>query len=82
MILCIGSHFCSSCKKTGNYQCYTCPTSYCRTCVKETEFCILRKRKGLCEECLPIVSMIEHNETVNNDGVSNFYLIYYNLIFS
>jgi hypothetical protein len=69
----IGSHFCSNCKKTGNYQCYTCPTSYCRICVKKSEFCILRQRKGLCEECLPVVSMIEQNEIVNNDGVCNFY---------
>jgi hypothetical protein len=30
---------------------------------------MLRKRKGLCEECLPIVIMIEHNQTVNSEGV-------------
>lgn len=57
------------CAKSANYQCYTCPTAYCGNCVGQAEFCLLRKRRGLCEECLPIVSMIERNETVNNDGV-------------
>lgn len=64
-----GWHFCAMCAKSANYQCYTCPTAYCGNCVGQAEFCLLRKRRGLCEECLPIVSMIERNETVNNDGV-------------
>jgi hypothetical protein len=29
----------------------------------------VRKRKGLCEECLPIVVMIERNQNVNSEGV-------------
>ncbi len=29
----------------------------------------MRKRKGLCEECLPIVIMIERNQNVNSEGV-------------
>ncbi|CAK9194148.1 unnamed protein product [Sphagnum troendelagicum] len=64
-----GWHFCSSCTKPGSFQCYTCPIAYCGSCVKEANFFMLRKRKGLCEECLPIVIMIEHNQTVNSEGV-------------
>lgn len=64
-----GWHFCSVCTKPGSFQCYTCPTAYCGSCIQEAEFLMLRKRKGLCEDCLPIVSMIERNETTNADGV-------------
>jgi hypothetical protein len=32
-------------------------------------FVRVRKRKGLCEECLPIVVMIERNQNVNSEGV-------------
>lgn len=31
----------------------------------------------MCEECLPIVSMIEHNKTANNEGVRKFDHIYF-----
>jgi chromatin remodeling complex protein RSC6 len=64
-----GWHFCSSCTKPGSFQCYMCPIAYCGGCVKEADFCMLRKRKGLCEECLPIVIMIECSQTVNSEGV-------------
>ncbi|KAG0567460.1 hypothetical protein KC19_7G136400 [Ceratodon purpureus] len=64
-----GWHFCSVCTKPGSFQCYTCPTAYCGSCITKAEFLLLRKRKGLCEDCLPIVSMIERNETINSDGV-------------
>jgi hypothetical protein len=49
-----------------------CPIAYCGGCVKEADFRMLRKRKGLCEECLPIVIMIEHSQTVNSEGVIHF----------
>ncbi|KAH9547795.1 hypothetical protein CY35_11G054900 [Sphagnum magellanicum] len=62
-------HFCSSCTKPGSFQCYMCPIAYCGGCVKEADFRMLRKRKGLCEECLPIVIMIECSQTVNSEGV-------------
>jgi hypothetical protein len=46
-----------------------CPIAYCGGCVKDAGFVRVRKRKGLCEECLPIVTMIERNQSVNSEGV-------------
>lgn len=71
-----GWHFCSVCTKPGSFQCYTCPTAYCGSCIQEAEFLMLRKRKGLCEDCLPIVSMIERNETTNADGVRGWIRVF------
>ncbi|CAM6016894.1 unnamed protein product [Sphagnum balticum] len=64
-----GWHFCSACTKPGSFQCYMCPIAYCGGCVKDAGFVRVRKRKGLCEECLPIVIMIERNQNVNSEGV-------------
>lgn len=62
-----GWHFCSICTKAANFQCYTCPTAYCSGCLDQAEFHSVRHRKGLCEECWPIVQMIENKETVSVD---------------
>ncbi|KAL3686815.1 hypothetical protein R1sor_013124 [Riccia sorocarpa] len=64
-----GWHFCTGCTKPANFQCYTCPTAYCSACLKKADFLCVRQRKGLCEECWPIVHMIENNETTNAEGV-------------
>lgn len=71
-----GWHFCAICTKAANFQCYTCPTAYCAACLAKADFYGIRQRKGLCEECWPIVQMIEKKETVNlAEGVCHFYWI-------
>lgn len=37
---------------------------------------MLRKWKGLCEDCLLIVSMIEWNEIMNVDGVRGWICVF------
>ncbi|KAJ7539707.1 hypothetical protein O6H91_11G106100 [Diphasiastrum complanatum] len=64
-----GWHFCCGCCRPANLQCYTCPRAYCVSCSKEADFLLIKKRKGLCEDCLPIVKMIESSETANTDEV-------------
>ncbi|KAJ7520080.1 hypothetical protein O6H91_20G065700 [Diphasiastrum complanatum] len=65
-----GWHFCCGCCRPANLQCYTCPKAYCIGCSKEADFLTVRKRKGLCDDCLPIVKMIESSGTENADGVN------------
>lgn len=64
-----GWHVCARCSKSATLHCYMCPNALCNTCTKEASFLCIRKSRGLCEGCYPIVHMIEHNETINADGV-------------
>lgn len=64
-----GWHVCAHCTRSATMHCYTCPTAFCNNCVGEADFLCIRKDRGLCEICYPIVNMIEHNETINADGV-------------
>ena len=65
-----GWHVCASCTKKTVIQCYTCPNSFCSSCIGKTKFIPLRKGKGLCQYCIPLITMIEQNLTIDSDGVS------------
>ncbi|MCO5570509.1 hypothetical protein L7F22_024232 [Adiantum nelumboides] len=64
-----GWHVCSQCSKSANLNCYMCPSALCSTCIKGANFLFIRKGRGLCEGCYPIVHMIEYDETVKGDSV-------------
>lgn len=64
-----GWHVCAHCSRSATLHCYTCPNAYCNNCVREADFLCIRKGRGLCEVCYPIVNMIEHNLSINSEGV-------------
>lgn len=67
-----GWHVCAHCTRSATMHCYTCPNAYCNSCTKEADFLCLRKGRGLCELCYQIVYMIEHNLSIDSEGVSLF----------
>lgn len=64
-----GWHLCTVCEKPAKFLCHTCTFSVCEVCVKDSEFLRVRKNRGFCENCMPLVLMIEENKEVNSDGV-------------
>mgnify|MGYP007084839277 CR=1 FL=1 len=68
----LGWHVCAQCSKSATIHCFTCPRVLCNNCLKEGNFHCITKSRGLCEGCYLMAYMIEHNETVNADGVSPF----------
>uniref|UniRef100_A0A1D1XWT8 Uncharacterized protein At5g08430 n=1 Tax=Anthurium amnicola TaxID=1678845 RepID=A0A1D1XWT8_9ARAE len=61
-------HSCFICRKRSNLQCFCCPSSVCRQCVRHAEFVQLRRKKGFCTNCLRLVLLIEENADVDSDG--------------
>ncbi|XP_042393813.1 uncharacterized protein At5g08430-like [Zingiber officinale] len=62
-------HSCFICRKKSAFQCYCCPSSVCRHCLKDAEFVKFKKRtKGFCINCLKIAMLAEENIAVDSDG--------------
>ncbi|XP_057864064.2 zinc finger CCCH domain-containing protein 19 [Cryptomeria japonica] len=63
-----GWHLCNDCGNQAKFFCYTCETSYCKVCINEADFILVKKTKGLCEDCFKLVNMIEENKNVDSEG--------------
>uniref|UniRef100_A0A1D1YNG2 Uncharacterized protein At5g08430 n=1 Tax=Anthurium amnicola TaxID=1678845 RepID=A0A1D1YNG2_9ARAE len=61
-------HTCFICHKSSNFQCFCCPSSVCRECIRATDFVQLRKTKGFCSYCLKLLILAEENADVDSDG--------------
>ncbi|XP_020096533.1 uncharacterized protein At5g08430-like isoform X3 [Ananas comosus] len=64
-----GWHSCFICKRSSFVQCFCCPSSVCRKCIREVEFVQAKKKtKGFCNNCLRLTILIEKNVDVDSDG--------------
>ncbi|OAY66223.1 Uncharacterized protein ACMD2_24701, partial [Ananas comosus] len=64
-----GWHSCFICKRSSFVQCFCCPSSVCRKCIREVEFVQAKKKtKGFCNNCLRLTILIEKNVDVDPDG--------------
>ncbi|OMO75088.1 Zinc finger, PHD-type [Corchorus capsularis] len=64
-----GWHFCLSCRKPAKFHCFCCPAAVCGRCLGDTEFAVVKGKKGFCNTCLGLALLIEDNENINSNGV-------------
>ncbi|OMO92318.1 hypothetical protein COLO4_17687 [Corchorus olitorius] len=64
-----GWHFCLSCRKPAKFHCFCCPAAVCGRCLCDTEFAVVKGKKGFCNTCLALALLIEDNENINSNGV-------------
>ncbi|KAG8640763.1 hypothetical protein MANES_13G079400v8 [Manihot esculenta] len=56
------------CHKSPKFYCYCCPNAVCGQCLIAAEFAPVRGKKGLCDECLELVLLVEDKEDLDIDG--------------